>query len=194
MITKRMTSILLILIIFSLSITGCATSQKPNNNNDTITPQEEQNNTSTDTNNSDVQNDATVNDKSTMDNAMPDQPKLATPNSDVGLTLNQLNEFELDIELINNDKVDMKYKKGPSNEESKIETVLDGKKSNAQHEEASRQIEIFLDKIPGESIANANKIIEGTLSALKIKREDVTDFDMEFILESGEKVHIEFNK
>lgn len=126
-------------------------------------------------------------------NIMPNEPKTTTPDPTADFTLNEIHAFDLDIELINNDKIDMEYKKGLNNKESKIETFLNGKKSTSQHESASREIEDLISKLPGASIANTNKIIDETLSLLKLKRQDVVDFEMEFLFESGEKVTIEFN-
>lgn len=179
--TKKAPFILSVLLIFSLTITGCNTAKRPTPQNNT-SPQKR------------VENDAVVNDNRTRNNIMPNQPIPTTPDSTVGFTLSQINEFDLDIKLTNNDKIDMKYKKGPSNKESKIETRINGKIEKTEHEEASRQIEDLLRKIPGASLSNTTKIIDGTLSALKIKRDDVTEFDMGFKFESGEKVQIEFNK
>ncbi|MBU5675571.1 YusW family protein [Alkaliphilus sp. MSJ-5] len=189
---KKVPFLLLILLLFSLTTTGCNTAQRPNISDPNKRPEPMQNNTNT--TQPKVDNDATVNDKRTKDNIMPDQPQPVTPTSEVGFTLNQLNEFELNVELANNDKLDMKYKKGPYNQETKVKTIFDGKTEKANHEEASRQIEKLLSQIPGASISNPNKIIDGTLSALKIKREDVVEFDMEFVFETGERVHIEFNE
>lgn len=196
---KKIPITFLLLLIFLLTATGCNTAQRPNMPETNKRPETMENNTNpgTDTGiNTDqprVQNDATVNDKATRDNIMPDQPDNATPTSEAGFALNQINKFELDIQLTSGDKVDMKYKKGPSNEESKVETVFDGKREKSEHEEASRQIEELLRKIPGASISKTNLIIDETLSALYIKREDVVEFDMEFVFESGERVHIELN-
>ncbi len=179
--TKKAPFILSVLLIFSLTITGCNTTKRPTPQNNTSPPKK-------------VENDAVVNDNRTRNNVMPNQPIPTTPDSTVGFTLSQIKEFDLDIELTNNDKIDMKYKKGPSNKESRIETRINGKIEKTEHEEASREIEKLLSQIPGASISNTNKIIDGTLSALKIKREDVVEFDMEFVFETGERVHIEFNE
>jgi len=190
---KKIPFIFLVLLIFSLTITGCNTAQRPNLEDNYKRPEPMENNTNNDTTQPRIENDAEVNDKTTRDNIMPDQPQPATPTSEAKFSLNEINEFELEIELTNKDKVDMKYKKGPSNEESKVETVFDGKAEKSEHEEASREIEDLIRKIPGSSISDTNKIIDGTLSALKIKREDVLEFEMEFIFETGEKVQIELN-
>jgi len=196
--TKKVPYLFLVLLIFSLTITGCNAAQRPNLPDNNKRPEPMQNNTNTNTDSDTTlpraQYDAEVNDKSTRDNAMPNRPEPATPDSTVGFTLNEINEFDLNIKLTNNDRMDMKYKKGLSNEESKVETVFDGKKDKTEHEEASRQIEELLRKIPGASISNTNTIIDGTLSALKIKREDIVEFDMEFVFETGERVHIELNE
>ncbi|QUH21201.1 YusW family protein [Alkaliphilus sp. B6464] len=189
--TKKAPFILSVLLIFSLTITGCNTAKRPTPENNT-SPQNVQNNTNTPQQR--VENDAVVNDNRTRDNVMPNRPIPTTPDSTVGFTLSQINEFNLDIELTNNDKIDMKYKKGPSNRESKVETRINGKVEKTEHEEASRQIEELISKIPGASISDTTKIIDEILSALKIKRDDLTEFDMMFKFESGEKVQIELNK
>lgn len=191
---KKVSFIFIVLLLFSLVITSCNTAQRPNVPDNNTGPEPIQNNTNTGTDEPRVENDGVVNDKRTKDNIMPNPQEPATPDPTVGFALDQINRFDLGIDLVNQDKIYMKYKKGPSNGDSKVETILDGKKQNAEHEEASRQIEELLRKIPGASISDVNRIVDGTLSALKIKREDVIEFDMEFIFESGEKVEIELNK
>lgn len=182
----------ILLLIFSLMIIGCTASEKPIPQDNNKRPEPMENNTNTAE--STLENDGTVNDNRTKNNIMPGQPEPVTPTAEAGFTLNQINEFDLNIELVHNGKIDMFYNKGPYNKENKVETRIEGKTDQTEHEEASRQVEELLRKIPGASISDTNKIIDGTLSALKIKREDVIDFDMEFVFETGERVHIEFNK
>lgn len=203
---KKTTNLILVLLIFSLIITGCNSTQRPNPQDNTPSQKNAPNtnfsnsNNDTDTNSPTdkklprVENDAEVNDKSNMNNAMPNRPNPVTPTSDVGFTLDDINEFDLEVALTNNDKIDMEYVKGVSNKESKIETVFNGKTERVEHEEASRQIETLINQIPGASLADTAKIIEATLGALETDREDVINFEMEFVFEGGEKVDIEFNK
>lgn len=190
--TKKLPHILLIILVFLLTITGCTTPRRPNPQNNTTPNQNVRDDTNLTQPN--VKNNTTVNDNTTKNNIMPGVPQPTTPNSTVGFTLDEINEFDLDIELTNKDKVDMKYKKDSSNGKSTIETRFNGKVEKTENAEASREIEKLLRQIPGASLSETNKIIDGTLSALNIKREDVTEFDMEFKFEGGEKVDIEFNK
>lgn len=196
---RKLPSILLILLIFSLIITACTSSKRPNPQNNTQLRQgmEENMNTNPNVNNQTTEggvHNSAPGTNNTRTNIMPNVPNPTTPGSTAGFTLDQINKFELEVNLTNKDKIDMKYKKGPSNAESKIENRINGKTEKSTHAEASREIEKLITKIPGASISDTNRIIEGTLSALKIKREDVVEFDMEFIFETGEKVHIELNK
>lgn len=190
--TKKRSLSIIVLLIFSLVITACTATERPAPQDQNKRPEPIENNTNRNESMSDK--DATVNDNRTRNNIMPDQPEPVTPTSESGFTLNQINEFDLNIELVNNGKIDMFYNKAPNNRENKVETRIDGKTDKVEHEKASRQVEELLRKIPGASISDTNRIIDGILSALKVKREDVIDFDMEFIFETGEKVHIEFNK
>ncbi len=203
---KKTLNLLLVLLIFSLIITGCNSTQRPNPQDNTPSQKNAPNtnfsnlNNDTDTNSPTdkrlprVENDAEVNDKSTMDNTMPNRPNPVTPTSDTKFTVEHIHGFDLEVALTNNNKVDMEYVKGISNEKSRIETVFNGKTEIVEHEEASRQIETLINQIPGASLADTTKIVEAVLGALETDRGDVINFEMEFIFESGEKVDIEFNK
>lgn len=204
---KKMTHLLLALLVFPLIITACGADERPmpkstnpsqqnapNTNNSNIN-NDTDSNSPTDTRLPRVEQDAQVNDKSTRDNMMPSRPEPTTPTSDAGFTLDHINKFNLNVNLTNNNKVDMKYVKGISkNNESRIETVFNGKTETVENQEANRQIETIISQIPGSSLADTSQIVEAVLSALETDRGDVIDFDMEFVFESGEKVHVELNK
>ncbi|HZK57337.1 MAG TPA: YusW family protein [Clostridia bacterium] len=190
---KRVQLIFIVLLLISLFTTSCTAPKRPNPKNISKSDQPDMyKNINMDQPR--VDNSAEVDDKRTKDNIMPNVPKPTTPNATTGFTLDQINKFSLDIRLTNDDKIDMKYIKGPSNEKSKIETVMEGKSEKTEHEKASREIEKLLKKIPGSSLSDVTGIIDGTLTALKIKRDNVMDFDMDFIFESGESVELKFNK
>ncbi|MFW5648968.1 MAG: YusW family protein [Candidatus Alkaliphilus sp. MAG34] len=190
---KRIQFIFIILLLFSLLTTSCIAPKRPDPKNISKSEQPDMyKNINMDQPR--VDNSAEVDDKKTKDNIMPNVPKPTTPSTTTGFTLDQINKFSLDIKLTNDDKIDMRYVKGPSNEKSKIETVMEGKSEKTEHEEASREIEKLLKKIPGSSLSDVTRIIDGTLTALKIKRDNVVDFDMKFVFESGESVELEFNK
>ncbi len=134
--TKKASYIFLVLLIFSLIITGCNGAERPvpqnDNQNQQNTPNVDNNantniNNPTDDDQPRVENDAIVNDKRTKDNIMPDPPQPVTPTAEAGFTLDHVNEFDLNVVLTNNEKVDMKYIKGVSNKDSRIETVFIGK-------------------------------------------------------------------
>jgi hypothetical protein len=190
---KKMQFVFMILLLFLLIFTSCTTPKRlnPENSNKSEQPDMYKN---INMDQPRVDNSAEVDDKRTKDNIMPNVPKPVTPSSTVGFTLDQINKFELDIKLTNDDKIDMKYVKGPSNKKSSVETIIEGKTTKIEHEEASREIEKLLKKIPGASLSDVTKIINGTLTALKIRRDNVVDFDMDFIFESGESVELKFNK
>lgn len=190
---KKLQFIFIALLLFSLIVTSCTTSRRPSPE-DNDNPNQTGIGESMNTPQPRTKNSAIVDDKRTKDNIMPDVPRPVTPDSTVGFKLDRINEFNLKVKLTNDDKIDMKYIKGPSNKGSKIETKLDGKTTKTEHEEASREIEKLLKKIPGNSLSDVTRIIDGTLAVLKIKRDNVIDFDMEFIFESGENVELKFNK
>ncbi len=190
---KKIQFVFIILLLFLLSVTSCTTPKRPNPENSNKSDQPDMyKNINMDQPR--VDNSAEVDDKRTKDNIMPNVPRPTTPSTMEGFTLDRINKFNLDIKLTNDDKIDMKYIKGPSNATSKIETVIGGKKEITKHEEASREIEKLIKQIPGSSLSDVTKIIDGTLTALKIKRDNVVDFDMSFTFENGENVELEFNK
>ncbi len=190
---KKIQFMFIVLLLFSLIITSCTAPRRPvpkNNDRSSQTDIGKRTNMIQ----SEVDESAKVDDKKTKDNIMPDAPRPVTPKSTAGFTLDQINKFDLNIKLTNDDKIDMKYIKGPFNKGSKIENVINGKTEKTEHEEASREIEKLLKKIPGASLSDTTKIIDGILAEFKIKRDNVVDFNMGFIFENGENVRIGFNK
>ncbi len=189
----KKTYFIFIILLFSLVVTSCSAPRRPVPENNNRLGQTDVNKDPNSTQPR-VNESARVDDKKTKHNIMPNVPRPVTPGPTAGFTLDQINEFDLDIKLTNNDKVDMKYIKGPFNKDSKIETIMNGKTTKTEHEEASREIEKLLKKIPGASLSDTTRIIDGTLTELKIRRDNVIDFDMNFIFESGENVRLKFNK
>lgn len=192
---KKASFILSLLLVLSLTIIGCTTTpQRPNPPNNTAPRQGMQENMNTNMNQPGVENDAAVNDNRTRNNMMPNTPVPGTPAPIDRLTFDQINEFDLEVTLMNKDKIDMEYKKGSKSDETKIENRINGRSDKVVREEASSQIEDLIRQIPISSLADTTSIIDGTLSALRITREDVKEFSMDFQFENGEKVKIELNK
>jgi len=189
---KRLLHLHLIFLIFLLTITGCTASRRPTPPNNTTPGQNvEDNNNLAEPN---MDNNTTTDNNRANSNIMPDVPQPTTPNSTAGFNLDEINEFDLEVRLTNNDKIDMEYNKDTTQEKSKVETQINGKVEKTADTEAIREIERLLTQIPGGSISETNRIIDDTLAVLNIKREDVKEFEMEFKFKGGEMIEIKLDK
>ncbi len=109
-------------------------------------------------------------------------------NGQIDETTGQITDFDLDIELASNDKIDVDY------EVERDETEASYSVAGAQTltgSEALAEIEQMFTDLNLTKEMNEDEIIDQVLAYFEINREDVTDFDLDIEFDNQDKIDID---
>ena len=126
-------------------------------------------------------------------NETANEPPIETPNQDTSepqteeQSQGQITNFDLEIEVANQDKVDIDFE--VERAETEATYSVDGEE-NLKGAEALSQIELMFNELNLTKDVNEDEIIDQVLTYFNINPADVTDFDLDIEFDYQEKIDI----
>jgi major membrane immunogen (membrane-anchored lipoprotein) len=105
---------------------------------------------------------------------------------------NGILEFEIKVELFENNKLKLKYKNKEGKVEAEVEKETKEAKEKYKGEEAVQAIESLLDELTLTEDMTEEEIVEVILAALGINQEDIKELEIKIKFTNDQEIEIEF--
>ncbi|MFV8829909.1 YusW family protein [Alkalihalobacterium sp. APHAB7] len=102
--------------------------------------------------------------------------------------LGHILEFELEIDLVNDDEIDMEYKQKNEEESAEVETKTAEGKREKRGREAIEEIQNLVSEIALDANTHPKEAMERILATLNISSHDVRKLELEVDFTTGEKL------
>ncbi|GAE28664.1 hypothetical protein JCM9140_4939 [Halalkalibacter wakoensis JCM 9140] len=96
--------------------------------------------------------------------------------------------FELEIDLVNNEEIDIEYKNRNQSANAEIERKTAEGKEEIKGEQAATEVEELLQQLALDSSITADEAVEKVLSTMNISRDDIRKLELEVDFLDGEKL------
>ena len=108
--------------------------------------------------------------------------------TDETIALGDIQEFELEIVLANNEEIDIDYKNKATGLTAEVERKTTAGKEEIKGDEAIKEIETLLQQISLQPETNPEEAIEQILTTMNISRDEVKKLELEVDFITGEKI------
>jgi len=102
--------------------------------------------------------------------------------------IDNIHEFELEIDLVNNEELEMEYKNRGGSPTGEVDRKTQDGKVELKGEQALTDIENLLQQIALQPDTNAEEAVDQILASMNIAREDIGKFELEVDFVTGEKL------
>lgn len=113
----------------------------------------------------------------------PENPQLyQSQAADGGNDLEKITNFELEIELKNDDEIEMHYW---TDQEGTAQAIIDQDNNRTQDQAAQEQVQQLINSLPPLAQTEPLTLIQAVLDQLEISQNDLDEFELKYRLTDG---------